>query len=178
MNERVLILVFRAGAGFVITLHAFVSLGLFLQGALTMRMAILGSDHIYGAVLAFMGLLFAFMAWDAWRRVFGTSFPGRVSEWRQGVGIRKTGVTAGIFLMLFLFRYKLHSMILFVGFEAGAFFVQSAGLAYSRSFGIGLGSIGLHHFAWVYQWHFVDHIVRMVWGFIERRRRKGKVVSK
>lgn len=174
MKGHALVLIFRAGAGSVLAIHALISIGLFLQGVMTMRGAIIGSDYLYGAVIAFLGLIFLLMSWDGWRRVRGMSFPGKVSEWRKGDGIRKTGVTAGIFLLLFLLRYKLNSMILYIGFAAGAFFVQAANLAYSRFPGIDLGSTGLHHFAWVYQWHFVDHVVRMAWGLVARRRKKEK----
>ncbi len=149
--------------GFAITF-----LGLTLRGVVDLTNAIRIGDVIYGTAFLLIGIVFFTIAVQTVRRICAADW---VHQFLSRARTRKPQymVTAALVVLTMVFAVEIGSILALLGQAIGFFFISTARVTYQNLIGIDLYTIRFDFFAWVFQWYFIDYIVRAVFRFAHKR---------
>jgi len=147
--------------------YIFIFVGMVFQGVIDMRSMITIGDHLYTFAFLLLGGILTTIGILQIKYLFTKNAQEKyLAHWRK----QSTAMVMAIllFIVMYIFRNDIRSLILFAGFEIGRFFIQTARLAYLKLFGFDLNNIHFYQFAWFFQLHFVFSAAQLVMGIVNK----------
>lgn len=148
-------------------IQIFIFLGVFLLGIIDLFSAIIVIDYVYALLYIVLAFLAVFIFSSELRILHQKPISEkRLARWKRD--FPKIIIATIVFIVLYVFRFELDSIIWFVGFEIGRFFIRAATTAYLNSFGFDLDVIQFYHLAWIFQWHFIFAVVNLAYAVVQK----------
>ena len=142
--------------GFVVTFF-----GLVLRGVIDLFHVITVSDTVFAVSFIAIGSVFVFISAQQLWKIWQSGWTERATQ--TVYNRRKYYFALGaLFVLMFILRVEINSILAFIGLNIGVFLVQTARVTYLTSYGVDLAVIGFGWFAWVFQWYVLDMVLQSI----------------